>query len=504
MPEEIPVLIVGGGPAGLTASLLLSRLGVATLTISKHTTPTPLPRARGIHARAMEILRHCGVEDDMRRRELPITPGVVLRADLATPPSHVDTGFTVDPEQSSPSDGVAISQDLFEEALREYVSSFPIATLASGVELVSVTRDGEAELLDRATGRPTRIRARYVLAADGARSRVRERLGIAMVGPADLGASQLIAFRADLTPFTGSRPHGLYVLTGSSSVLLWTHEDNRWIINTAAQPDGFDPVQVVREILGLPDLRPHVLSSRRWTAAAQTAERFRDGSVFLLGDAAHRVPPTGGTGITAAMADAFNLTWKIAAVLAGRAGPDLLDSYEAERAPVLRRHMVEGQATWERFWHPAGPPFVARSMRQLDIGYQYESPAIVPDGTPDTDPPGSDYTASAAPGRRAPHLWVTVAGARRSTLDLAGRDPVLLTGTAEGGWLAAAAGLGVPAYVLTEAAWPELYGVSPAGAVLLRPDGHVAWRSASGPAIDGPAELAAALGAATGKKIAVG
>jgi putative polyketide hydroxylase len=500
------VLIVGSGPAGLTASLLLSRLGVPTLTISKHTTPTPLPRARGVHARAMEILRACGIEEDLRARGLPITPGLVVLPGLGAEPSTVDDAFTVDADQTSPCHGLAISQDVFEAALREHAEAYELASFRSGVELLSVTPDGRAELLDRATGERNRIEARFVLAADGARSAVRAALGIPMEGAADLGASHMVAFRADLTPWTGERPRGLYVLPASGSVLLWTHPDHRWVVNTRMPADGHDPVELVRGALGRPDLAVEILAERSWTAAAETATRYGEGVVYLLGDAAHRVPPAGATGITAAMGDAFNLAWKLAAVRDGRADPALLATYEQERAPVQRRHAVEGRASWERFWSPGPETVPPRSVRQLDIGYEYRSDAIIPDGTPVTDLPGSDYTPSAAPGRRAPHLWVSVDGVRQSTLDLVGRDPLLLTGS-PGGWADAAGRLDVAVRILREQSWPELYGVAPAGAVLLRPDGHVAWRSPRGPDnANGHSTtvLARAIDTALGKHVAVG
>jgi len=184
------------------------------------------------------------------------------------------------------------------------------------------------------------------------------------------------------------------------------------------------------------------------------------------------------------MHDAHNLAWKIGMVARGHAGPGLLDTYEAERAPVGRRTAAETAAAWTRIFAGTGEPFAGRSLAQLDMGYQYASAAVTGDGGPDADPPGADYIPGAAPGCRAPHLWLD---SGRSTIDLFDRDPVLLTAPAGGTWREAAAAFGVPLTTVTigQPAWPALYGVAPDGAVLVRPDGHVAWRArAAGPAGD--------------------
>src|SRR6266545_4889376 len=172
------VLIVGGGPAGLTASLLLSRHGVDSLLIDKRLTGSPLPRARGVHSRAMEILRVCGIEPDLRAVELPITPGAEWRTDLTSPPLREDVP-SAGRSAVSPCEGLSVSQDVFESVLRDHV-----------------------------------------------RSCVRQQLGIAMNGPDELGQQTMIAFRADLTSQTGDRPRGIYFLTATATALIWTHADD--------------------------------------------------------------------------------------------------------------------------------------------------------------------------------------------------------------------------------------------------------------------------------------
>ncbi len=463
---EVPVLIVGGGPAGLTASLLLSHHGVASLLVERRTEPSPLPRARGVHARAMEVLRSCGVESALRAGALPIESGVEWRARLVDPPLRTIAPGAPGVAEVSPCEGLAIAQDVYESVLRTEAAERAEATLRWGSELQSfaVSDGGVDAVVD---GQP--VRARYLVAADGVRSGIRAALGVQLDGEDDLGTSRSIAFRADLTPWTGPVPRGLYVLTGAGGVLLATHPDGRWVVNSG-DPDP-DAAAAVRRITGVPDLEVEVLAQGRWTAVARSARRYADGPVFLVGDAAHQVPPAGATGVSTATADVHNLAWKLAAVLDGRAGEGLLATYAVEREPVGRSAVVEARNAWVEFQNPGATPFAGRTLRQIDMGYGYASAAVV-DGRPDLDEEG-DYTPTAHPGRRAPHLRLADG---RSVLDLFGRDLTLLTAPDGQAWRAAVPG-GVTAHTVDQPEWPARYGVSARGAVLVRPDGHVAWRA---------------------------
>jgi 2-polyprenyl-6-methoxyphenol hydroxylase-like FAD-dependent oxidoreductase len=522
--REPPVLIVGGGPVGLTASILLSRLGVPSLLVERHPGTAVHPKARGINARTMEIFRQCGVEDDVRAAGLTQGPVrfIIWAESLAgrelerRVPARMRPGVAA----ISPVTGALCAQDDLEPVLRRHAEALAPGTLRFSTELVSLEPDGDGAIATLGGGES--VRARWVIAADGARGRCRELLGIALEGRPFLYRSINVLLHADLAAWTAHRPAGLYFIEqpGLRATFLTINGANRWGFLVNNLPESVDVASytpercqaLVRQAAGLPDLDVEILGVAPWTAAAQVAERFRGGRVFLAGDSAHHMPPTGGFGLNTGVQDVQNLAWKLAGVFHGWAGEALLDSYDAERRPFARAITAQALANSAAMGRVAGVPAPTPGSRArpeflnetgMIFGAHYESAATVPDGTalPEVADPITEHVPVARPGSRAPHAWLERAGVRISTIDLFGRDFVLLTGARGKTWRdagrAVAAGLGVPLDAFTigpgddlhdvDGSWPAAYGVDDDGAVLVRPDAHVGWRHRAGAADPGAA-----------------
>lgn len=415
------------------------------------------------------------------------------------------------------------AQDDLEPVLRRHAEAQTPATLRFNTELVGLEQNAESVTATLSSGE--RVSARWVIAADGARGRVRELLDVPLEGNPFLYRSINVLLHADLTPWVADRPAALYFIEQPDlrATFLTINGANRWgflINNLPATADfaSYTPERcaaLVRQGAGVPDLDVEILGVAPWTAAAQVAERFRSGRVFLAGDAAHHMPPTGGFGLNTGVQDVHNLAWKLAGVFHGWAGPALLDSYDAERRPFARAITAQALANSSAMGRVAGAGGPQPGMRArpeflneigMIFGAHYESAALVPDGTalPEVANPITDHVPAARPGSRAPHVWLERNGTRLSTVDLFGGGFVLLTGPAGKAWRdsarAVAEGLGVPIEALTvgdelhdaENAWTTAYGVDADGAVLVRPDAHVAWRRRSAVADPG-AELERAL-----------
>ena len=515
--READVLIVGGGPVGLTASILLSRFGVSSLLVERHPSTSIHPKARGINARTMEIFRQCGVEDAVRAAGLPPERArfIVWARSLAGEELERRIPWRARAEAAAvtPVRNCICAQDDLEPVLRRHAAALGHGALAFDTELAGFEQDADGVTATlRARMGDTRVRARYLIAADGARSRVREALGIALHGTPALYRSINVLLNADLRPWTAHRPAALYFIEqpGLKATFLTINGANRWgfLVNNLP-PDGnadeYTPERcaaLVRQAAGVPDLPVEILGAVPWVAAALVAERYRSGRVFLAGDAAHHMPPTGGFGLNTGVQDVHNLAWKLAAVLQGRAGPALLHTYEDERLPYGRA-ITEQSLINARSLGRGGPERTATAATTLArpeylnemgmiFGTAYESSAVIPDGTPPpkVENPVTDYRPSARPGHRAAHAWITREGIRQSALDLFGSRFVLLAGPSGNAWCqaarAAASAADVALDALTlgagpvddpEGRWLDLSEIDPDGAVLVRPDGQVAWRS---------------------------
>jgi 2-polyprenyl-6-methoxyphenol hydroxylase-like FAD-dependent oxidoreductase len=533
---EVPVLIVGGSLVGLSASLFLGVHGVDHLVVERHPGTAIHPRAAYLMQRTVELFRWAGVESEVvaaAEREF-VQNGAIMAVESLSGRElqwffrNINEGV----EHLSPSPRIFVTQIGLEPVLRERAADLG-AQLRYSSEVVSLTvedRGVEALVRDRTTGEEWTVHAQYAVAADGVRSPLRHQLGIGMQGHGTFSDSITIYFRADVRPLLGERNLSVvyvvnprlqgffrFSIDGQAGFLVVNtavDDEGRRTTTVGATADESDCVRYVREALGAPDLAVEIEDVQRWNASAEWAERFGAGRVLLAGDAAHVMPPTGGYGGNTGVHDAHNLAWKLAYVLTGRAAADLLTTYEPERREVAR---LTVEQAYTRYVTRLDPGLGTDGLMPLiddaaiDLGYRYRSDAITPDGTDDGDWE-DPRTPTGRPGFRIPHVPLRRDGAEISTVDLVGTEPVLLTGPAGAAWARAgrqaAGGLGVPLDVHAVGEddggrFAPACGIGPDGAVLVRPDGFIAWRS-PGSADDAAGTLGAALARSLGRTAGVG
>jgi putative polyketide hydroxylase len=527
MMIDVPVLIVGGGPVGLTMSLILSQQGAKSLLVERHPGTSLLPKARGINARTMEMYRQLGIEGDIRAVGFPprYSKSIIWTESLAGKEiKRISPGRgSAENLAVSPAANCGCSQDLLEPVLRAHAERLAPDSVLFNTELKSFTMTDEAvegELLDRGTGKIFPFKTQYMIAADGAHSSVRHTLGIERSGERDIYDSINIHSRVDLRPWTEDRPASLYYVDQPDlrGTFLTINGTDRWgFLIHSLSVYGFTEanmppercVDMIRRAVGAPDLPVEILGISFWKCSAMVSDKFRSGRVFLIGDAAHETTPSGGFGLNLGVQDAQNLAWKLAAVLRGEAGASLLDTYEVERQPVAREVVratllnMQSLGRTERQAEAKLPRAQYLNEQGLIFGIQYQSEAVIADGStpPDVADHVTQYVPTAFPGSRAPHVWLKRGDQRVSTIDLFGRGFVMLTGPLGGEWLNA-----VPAHLrqLIEVHriggdlvddgddWCTAYDIDKSGAVLVRPDGYVAFRANSLPGNPG-AELSGTL-----------
>jgi 2-polyprenyl-6-methoxyphenol hydroxylase-like FAD-dependent oxidoreductase len=514
---DVPVLIVGGSLVGMSAALLLAQHGIRALGVEQHHGTAIHPRAAHATQRTMEIFRGVGLEPVIRERSAAqfVQNGGVLA--VGTLVGGATTQFiadlNADVRDVSPSERVFLSQNALEPLLKQRAEELG-AGFRFGTEVIDVEQDTEvvtARLRARDSQEISTVRSRYLVAADGAHSRIRERLGIGMRGHATFSRSVTIYFRANLRPLLQDKQWAVVYVNNDKLRGFFRFEkpfDHSFlVVNTTGDPahpttdvsSGLDDdgaLDLVRIALGTSDIPVTVENVMRWSASAEFATRFRAGRVFIAGDAAHVMPPTGGFGGNTGVQDAHNLAWKLALVLSGRAQPALLDSYECERAPVAA---LTVEQAYTRYVLRTAPDLLSAAMMPLahdldvELGYVYRSPAIASEEPDNGLLHVSPRESRGRPGTRAPHIWIERDGERISTIDLYGRRFVLLGGSEAQEWCRYAelasgqAGVELDVYRASSERLKDLdgslaaaHGIEPSGCILVRPDGFVAWRSRSG------------------------
>jgi putative polyketide hydroxylase len=504
---RVPVLIAGAGLAGLTTAVMLAWRGIRPLLVERHADTSKNPRARGINFRTMELLRVAGLEPDLMAEGGPMDDFSIIIAETVTgreirtilPRGSWDT------TDLSPAPMSRAGQDRIEPILRRHAEALG-ADVRFSTELSSLEQDDlgvTATVRDLRTGEESRVRADYLVAADGNRSPTRERLGIGLHGAGSLSHNIAMVFEADLERALRGRSLALYYLRNSNftGAFINTTEPNRALISVEydpakERPADFDTdrcISLVRAAVGIADLDVKILEVLPWEMASRSADRYALGRVFLAGDAAHTMPPTGGLGGQTAMQDGYDLAWKLAMVLHGQAGAELLTTYAAERKPVCEMTVALQTANYVERMRPDRQDLktagVVSDYMSVAFGYRYRSAGILPDVPDDGALVEDPARPTGQPGARAPHVMFEYRGKQVAALDLIGRDFVLLTGPEGAPWARAATTLaytrGVPLSIYRVGAdlvdvnrnWAQRYGVTPAGAVLLRPDGHIAWRA---------------------------
>ncbi|MBJ6765072.1 FAD-dependent monooxygenase [Myxococcaceae bacterium JPH2] len=510
--ESTPVLIVGGGLVGLSASLFLAWRGVPCVLVERHPGSSPHPRAIGYTARTLELLRAVGLEErippipanfQLRRARVESLAGTWFEESPWTPASRSEAQV-----EQSPCRGAAIAQDWLEPLLRERAISLG-ADIRLETELLRFEQDatGVTATVRRRGGGESTLRAAYVIAADGHRSPVREALGIGRSGRGHMRTVRSVLFRASLDEYLQAGVRQFQIEQPGFEAFLTTYGDGRWVLifSDDEERDEVTLRALIARAIGRADLDIELLTTGRWELSALIADRFASGRVFLAGDAAHTLPPSrGGYGANTGIDDAHNLAWKLAAVLSGASEPGLLDTYDAERRPIawLRHDQIFARPDYRAEAAGVAQNTPIYDDDAMEFGQLYRSTAVL-GATSELPPARRPEQWAGQPGTRAPHLWVRQDDARRSTLDLLQRGWVLVAEDAA--WATAAThasrAVGIPVAWLNIgttvqpedlSAFRSAYGVSPGGATLIRPDGYIAWRAIDLP--DSPAQsLAEAL-----------
>jgi 2,4-dichlorophenol 6-monooxygenase len=557
--HETDVLIIGSGPAGGSAALFLSTYGIKNMVLTKYRWTANTPRAHITNQRTVETLRDMGLESEVMAKATPqhLMGDTVFCTSLAGEElARLRTWGThprrkADFDLASPSQICDIPQDLLEPIILGHAAARG-SRIRFDTEYLALEQDADGVTVtarDRLNGSTYQIRAKYVIGADGGRSKVAEDIGLPMEGRMDVAGSMNIVFQADLSRYVAHRPSVLYwVLQPGSNIggigmglVRMVRPWNRWLIvwgYDISQPpplvDEAMAIKIAHNLIGDDAIPITIESTSLWSVNHMYATRYSRGRVFCMGDACHRHPPSNGLGSNTSIQDAYNLAWKLALVLRGKASPRLLDTYSDERAPIGKQIVERANQSIREF----GPIFEALGLLEtndpqrmianmeirkensprgaeareklrkaielknyefnahgVEMNQRYRSAAVVSDGTaepPYERDPELYYHPTTWPGARLPHCWLEHQGRKVSTLDLAGKGRfTLLTGIGGEAWKVAAAevsartGVEIACYTIgpgrevldTYDDWARLREVMEDGCILVRPDAHVAWRS---------------------------
>jgi 2-polyprenyl-6-methoxyphenol hydroxylase-like FAD-dependent oxidoreductase len=509
---EFPVVFAGGGLVGLSTAMFLAQHGIPSLAVERLQRGSQLPRAAFFHMRTLEMFRSAGIEDEVRARSLEEFEPEGSISLMDTLSGKVLAGFVPSLNQGvdafSPCRRLFVTQPGLEPILRRRAEGTG-AKVINGHEVIGVEQDpGGVTTTARnvETGEERRIRSQYLIGTDGAHSKVRELTGIPFDGRGVFSNSITIYFEAPLAPLlVGKNISVIYIGNPHLGGFFRLDKDQNsgfLVVNTAgdtSKPDASSPANDVREetlvahvrhAAGVADLPVKITGIARWRATSDVARHFRNRRVFLAGDSAHLMPPNGGYGGNTGIHDGHNLAWKLALVLKGVAGAQLLETYEAERRPAAAFTVEQAYTRYVT----RTAPFLGKKDFQpladdfdIELGYLYRSAAIAPapaDEIAESQTHEHPSESRGRPGSRAPHVWIQQRGRRLSTLDLFRGTFVLLAGAEGTAWFDAAPdasarfrGLQLDAHRIVDDGFAAAYGISTAGATLVRPDGFVAWRS---------------------------
>ncbi|WP_431972408.1 FAD-dependent monooxygenase [Nocardia sp. bgisy134] len=549
------VLVVGCGPTGLTAAVSLASQGISTLAISRYPGTAHTPRAHITNLRTMEVFRDLGIESQIKEvgYSLSWLNNNVLATSLAGMEIARYKSYGTswdrlsDYAAASPCDAVNCPQHVMEPVLLAAAQDRG-ADVRFSTELVDIEQTPDevrARVRRRDTGTEYMVRARYVIAADGARSTIAEKLGFDFEGQAGLRGMANSWIEVDLTKYVDYRPGVLFWIAQpgheqwfGTATLTNVRPWNEWMLvhpwNSDGLPSEAEVIEKARLVIGDPKLDIKVKAITQWQVNNVVATEYRKGRIFLAGDAAHRHPPTGGLGTNTSVQDAWNLAWKLAWVITGKAGEGLLNSYEPERQPVGSQVVARAIKSWhnmadlvaalgfaegqsmEEGWNVLYELYedsakaterrktLAKALELqnyrsnalgVELGYRYESSSVVDDGIPFPEPqrdPELHYERTTHPGAYLPHAWVEHEQKQVSTLDLVGHGRFsLIVGIGGEPWIRAAAevgaalGIELPVYSIglrceyddIVGDWVAIREVGDQGAILVRPDRHIAWRS---------------------------